>query len=261
MKYIVLNAILFSLCLAAEKEYFQQHVTYDIEVTLDDSAHTLDAYEKIIYTNNSPDTLDFIWFHLWPNTYKNTETAGAKQAERFLNTSFIFSEEKNRGYIDSLDFKIDGISTKTEPHHEWIDVLKVHLPKPLKPGDQITIETPFFVKIPKVFSRLGHIGKHYEITQWYPKPAVYDHLGWHPMPYLTMGEFYSEFGSFDVKITLPDDYRIMATGDLINGEAEYAWLDSLAQEGDSLHALDKKAFKKAIKKLKKSGKKRKIIIL
>ena len=103
-------------------------------------------------------------------------------------------------------------------------------------------------------SRLGHTGKHYEITQWYPKPAVYDHLGWHPMPYLDMGEFYSEFGSFDVKITLPEKYRIMATGDLVNGEAEYAWLDSLAQEGDSLHTLDKKAFKKAIKKLKKSGK-------
>ena len=66
MKYITLLAILFPVCLAAEKEYFQQHVAYDIEVTLDDSAHTLDAYEKIIYTNNSPDTLSFIWFHLWP---------------------------------------------------------------------------------------------------------------------------------------------------------------------------------------------------
>ena len=67
------------------------------------------------------------------------------------------------------------------------------------------------------------------------------------MPYLNMGEFYSEFGSFDVTITLPENYRIMATGDLINGEAEYAWLDSLATEGDSLHALDKRAFKRAFK--------------
>ena len=79
MKYIVLYAILFSICLAAEKEYFQQHVSYDIEVALDDSALTLDAYEEIIYTNNSPYSLDFIWFHIWPNAYKNTETAFDKQ--------------------------------------------------------------------------------------------------------------------------------------------------------------------------------------
>ena len=91
MKNILLHTILISVCLGSNMDYFQQHVAYDIEVTLDDSAHTLDAYEKIVYTNNSPDTLDFIWFHLWPNAYKNTETAFAKQRERFLNNSFIFS--------------------------------------------------------------------------------------------------------------------------------------------------------------------------
>ena len=123
---------------------------------------------------------------------------------------------------------------------------------PVKPGETITIETPFFVKLPKVFSRLGHSGKHYEITQWYPKPAVYDKDGWHQMPYLDMGEFYSEFGTFDVKITLPKEYRLMATGDLIDGETEYAWLDSLALEGDKLHQLERKEFKKTIKKLSQS---------
>ena len=94
MKNLLLFILLASFCLGIESDYFQQHVMYDIEVTLDDSAHTLDAYEKIIYTNNSKDTLLFIWFHLWPNAYKNTETAFAKQRERFLSTSFIFSEEK-----------------------------------------------------------------------------------------------------------------------------------------------------------------------
>jgi len=247
--------LFISICVGESIPYFQQHVAYDIEVTLNDSSHTLNAYEKIIYTNNSPDTLDFIWFHLWPNAYKNTETAAAKQAERFLSTKFIYTKEKDRGYIDSLHFKVDGIDAETIVHEEWIDVTKLILPKPIFPGENIVIETPFHVKIPKVISRLGHIGKHYEITQWYPKPAVYDRDGWHPMPYLNMGEFYSEFGSFDVSITLPKEYRIMATGDLIDGELEYAWLDSLAEEGDSLHAMEEKALKKALKELTQGKKK------
>lgn len=244
--------LIFISFIFAQKPYFQQHVAYDIDVTLDDSLHTLSAYEKLTYTNNSPDELDFIWFHLWPNAYKNNETAYAKQAFDGGSTRFYFADEKNRGYIDSLNFKINGESLKWEYHPEWIDVAKVHLSNSLKPGESVIIETPFFVKIPQVFSRLGHTDKHYEITQWYPKPAVYDNDGWHPMPYLNMGEFYSEFGTFDVKITLPENYRIMATGDLVNGDTEYAWLDSLAIEGDKLHDLEKKEFKKRIKELKKN---------
>ena len=74
------------------------------------------------------------------------------------------------------------------------------------------------------------------------------------MPYTNMGEFYSEFGSFDVKITLPKNYRIMATGDLVNGEKELEWLDSLASIGDSLNKLEDKEFNKAIKALEKDRK-------
>ncbi|MBU0528826.1 M1 family metallopeptidase [bacterium] len=252
MKKITIPLILISL-IFAQKPYFQQDVVYDIDVTLNDSLHTLSAYEKIIYTNNSQDELDFIWFHLWPNAYKNNETAYAKQRFEQESTRFYFADEEDRGYIDSLDFKVDGESVDLEYHPEWIDVAKIHLQNSLLPGESILIETPFFVKIPKVYSRLGHSKKHYEITQWYPKPAVYDNDGWHPMPYLNMGEFYSEFGTFDVKITLPQNYRIMATGDLIDGEIEYAWLDSLASEGDKLHNLEEKEFKKRIKELTKSG--------
>ncbi len=254
MQKIIPTILIFISLLFGEKQYFQQEVAYDISVTLNDSAHTLTAFEKLVYTNHSPDTLNFIWFHLWPNAYKNDESALAKQKIKNNSTRFHYSDEKDRGYIDSLDFHSDGIQLKWEFHPEWIDVAKVHLEKPLPPEGTVVIETPFFVKLPLVFSRLGHTGKHYEITQWYPKPAVYDVNGWHPMPYLDMGEFYSEFGIFDVKITLPADYRIMATGDLVNGESEIAWLDSLALEGDALHELDKKAFKKKIKELKSGGK-------
>ncbi len=249
--------LLFSISLIwANKPYFQQRVDYEIDVKLNDSLHTLSAYEKIVYSNQSPDTLDYLWFHLWPNAYKNVETAFAKQKFQQGSTRFHFSKSKDRGYIDSLDFRENGKKMKWEYHPEWIDVAKLQLSEPLVPGGSLTIETPFHVKLPLVFSRLGHNDKHYEITQWYPKPTVYDRDGWHHMPYLDMGEFYSEFGTFDVRITLPANYRVMATGDLVNGEAEYAWLDSLAAEGDSLHALEKKAFKKKLKAMKKARKKK-----
>ena len=92
------------------------------------------------------------------------------------------------------------------------------------------VSTPFKVKIPSgAISRLGHVGQSFQITQWYPKPAVYDKDGWHEMPYLGQGEFYSEYGSFDVSITLSKNYVVGATGDL-QTESEIAFLNSLSEE-------------------------------
>ena len=117
MKKLANLLILISL-IFAQKPYFQQHVAYDIDVTLDDSLHTLSAYEKLTYTNNSADDLDFIWFHLWPNAYKNNETAFAKQMFDQNYTNFYFADENDRGFIDSLDFIIDGKSVNWEYHPE-----------------------------------------------------------------------------------------------------------------------------------------------
>ncbi len=106
-----------------------------------------------------------------------------------------------------------------------------HLKTPLTTGETIEITTPFYVKLPLgIFSRLGHIEQSYQITQWFPKPAVYDKNGWHPMPYLSQGEFYSEFGSYDVKITLPENYVVGATGDLVDGEDEIEFLLNKVKE-------------------------------
>jgi len=252
MKKILIVAICSSF-LISQTPYFQQDVAYDIKITLNDSAHSLNGFQQLSYTNNSPEALDYIWFHLWPNAYKNDETALAKQLLLDGSTRFHFSKDEDRGYIDVEQFIVNGQNLEIEFHPDWIDVVKVHLTDPLAPGATVNFEIPFYVKLPLVFSRLGHTGKHYEITQWYPKPAVYDRDGWHPMPYLNRGEFYSEFGTFDVHITLPKDYRVMATGDILDGAEEYAWLDSLAIAGDQLHDLEPKAFKKSIKKLSKKS--------
>lgn len=203
--------------------YWQQQVNYTIDVTLNDKDNTLDAFEKIEYTNNSPDTLYFIWFHLWMNAYKNDRTAFSEQMLENGNTKFYFSDKEDKGYINRLDFKVNNITAQTEDHPQHIDIVKLILPSPLAPGQKCMITTPFHEKLPYNFSRGGHDGQSYQITQWYPKPAVYDKNGWHPIPYLDQGEFYSEFGSFDVRITVPKNYVVAATGELQNAD-EKEWL-------------------------------------
>jgi hypothetical protein len=215
---------------AFPQEYFQQEVNHIITVKLDDKKNELQCFESVEYINNSPDSLDFLYFHLWPNAYSDNNTELAKEIFRRKGKGKLFNDPELRGYIDSLDFK-------TESHHiHWTllpgfpDICKLLLEKPLKPGDTVIITTPFHVKIPKgTTSRLGHIGESFQISQWYPKPAVYDRTGWHQMPYLDEGEFFSEFGSYDVSITLPANYIVGATGNLQN-EEEKADLDKLSSD-------------------------------
>ncbi len=226
--FILIIAI--SPIISIAQNYFQQEVNYEIHVTLNDQKHELHGNISVEYTNNSPDNLEYIYFHLWPNAYKNSNTAFAKQNIEIEELSFHFSDYSERGFIDSLNFSANGNQLKWEFDIDHIDICKVYFEKPVITKETVTIETPFHVKLPNVeFSRLGHYDQTYNITQWYPKPAVYDKYGWHPMPYLEQGEFYSEFGSFDVYITLPENYVVAATGNLNNKE-EIEWLKQKVEE-------------------------------
>ena len=222
------------------QEYFQQEVNYKMDVRLNDVDHFLNANIEIVYINNSPGALNEIYMHLWPNAYKNNSTALAKQLLEQNQTNFYYADDKHRGYIDSFEFKVNGEAVSWNYDEKHIDICKIILNAPLESGKRLTITTPFRVKIPKgVFSRLGHIEQAYQITQWYPKPAVYDRNGWNQMPYLTQGEFYSEFGSYDVSITLPKNYVVGATGDLVNGESELEWLEMKARKTEKLTEFPK----------------------
>ncbi len=217
--------LLVSQLAFSQKTYYQQQTDYTINVKLNDISHELSAYESIVYTNNTPDTLTFIYFHLWPNAYKDNNSALAKQFLQQGNRSLYFAKDIDRGYIDSLDFRCNNKTLKIEYDKDNADICKVYLTQPLLPLQNTTISTPFKVKIPSaIFSRLGHDKQAYYITQWYPKPAVYDASGWNTMPYLDQGEFYAEFGSFDVSITLPKNYVLAATGDRYDNEAENTFL-------------------------------------
>lgn len=221
---ITTSSLLFS---QEEPYYFQQKVDYNINVELDDDKHELVAFERITYTNNSTKTLHSLYFHLWPNAYKKYNSALGKQQLEDHNTKLYYAPDSILGYIDGLEFKIGEEILQWAYLPENEDICTVSLLDPLRPGETIEITTPFNVKIPKgIFSRLGHMGQSYQITQWYPKPAVYDRDGWHKMPYLDQGEFYSEYGTFDVYITLPQNYVVGSTGDIVNGEKEIDWLNN-----------------------------------
>jgi hypothetical protein len=230
-KYLLICAgITWPFLEVSSQGYFQQKVNYEIHVTLNDRNHELYGSESLEYINNSPDTLGFLYFHLWPNAYSSNNTELGKELFRRDGKSKLFNDPELRGYIDSLNFGVEGQHIKWYLLEGYPDICKLILNNPLRPGDSINITTPFHLKIPEgVTSRLGHIGESYQISQWYPKPAVYDRSGWHQMPYLDQGEFYSEFGSFDVSITLPVNYVVGATGTLQN-EEEKQWLNKLSAD-------------------------------
>lgn len=227
----------FGIKVIGQNPYFQQEVNYKIRVVLNDTKHELSGFEEITYINNSSSSLTYIYIHLWPNAYKNHKTALAKQFLSQGRTDFYFSKPEERGFIDSLEFKVDGAIVKIEYDKEYEDICKLILNTPLKSQDTMIITTPFHVKLPDAkFSRLGHSGQAYYITQWYPKPAVIDNEGWHQMPYLNQGEFYSEYGNFDVTITVPKNYLLAATGDRIDAKEEESWVMSKVRETQLLIA-------------------------
>jgi hypothetical protein len=227
MKFVL--SICLVLCTGSlfAQAQWQQHVDTKIEVKLDDKDHFLHGFEEFTYINNSPDTLRFIYVHLFPNAYKNDHTPFAKQQDQNHSSDFYYSKKEERGYMDSLQFMANGVSVDHYATIDAPDIARVDLFNPLFPGKQVKITTPFRVKLPKVFSRNGHTGQAYYISQWFPKPAVYDQKGWHPISYLDQGEFYSEYGAYDVTVTLPANYILMATGNC-QTDKENAWLDSLA---------------------------------
>lgn len=230
MKIVYAVSLLFvANLLVAQKPYFQQEVHYTIQVTLYDSIHTISGAVAIEYTNHSPDCLDSIYFHLWGNAFQNRSTAFAEQKLRVGSTEFYFADANDLGGYSDLHFSVDGQPARFVLQKDNPDIGILYLPKALESGGKVTIQTPFALRVPASFSRLGHVGESYQMTQWFPKPAVYDNEGWHAMPYLDMGEFYSEFGSFDVSITLPENYIVAATG-ILQTSSERAFLQQQVEK-------------------------------
>ena len=232
MKSFLTTFLLLFSCSIFAQDYFQQEVNYKIKATLDDEAHSLTGEVLIEYVNKSPVDLAEIYFHLWPNAYKNTETTFAKQKKRQGSGQFWFASTDKRGGFDEIRFYSGKQELQWTSYDKQPDMVVVTLNEPLQSGATTEITIPFVEDIPSSFSRLGHVGQSYQMTQWYPKPAVFDKEGWKPMPYLDQGEFYSEFGRFEVYITLPENYVVGATGTL-NTASEKEFLRKKVAETDA----------------------------
>lgn len=204
---------------AQQSKYFQQHVEYNIDVLLDGVAGYLYGNYELIYTNHSPDTLHQIYMHLYPNAYSGSSSELARQLlpSAAGGNKLYFADESEQGFIDSLNFY--SPSQKITVADTDKDVILISLSRPLLPGGSIRIKTPFRVQVPEAgFSRMGRNKENFQITQWFPKPAVYDSHGWHLIPNRNIGEFYGEFGNFRVRIMVPDHYVTGSTGIVVKEE-------------------------------------------
>jgi len=202
--------------------YWQQRADYTIRASLDTATHTIAGAETIRYTNNSPDTLRYLWLQLDQNIYK------ASSRGAFLNpTDARFA---GRGFeggytIDYLRaVRRIGRAAGRVPLATTLNgtMLRADLDRPLAPGGQAELELAYRFEVPEHGSdRMGReqfaSGWLYEIAQWYPRVAVYDDVrGWNTEQYLGQGEFYLEYGDFDVAITVPRGFLVAATGTLMN---------------------------------------------
>ena len=195
-------------------KYWQNHADYNIKAKLDTTSKTLTGALTLKYTNNSPDTLRFIWLQMEQNAFQ----------DKSLN-SYIFPQDSRfgaRGFeggdvVDRFDQVMGAkrVAVKRRPNGT---VMKVDLAEPLAPGRSATFDVAWHFLIPEHGAdRMGREGSLYELAQWYPRVNVYDDIrGWNTEPYLGQGEFYLEYGDFTVDITVPAGYIVASTGTLVN---------------------------------------------
>ena len=194
--------------------YWQQRADYDLHATLDTAAKSVSGSMTMRYTNHSPDTLRFIWVQTEQNAFRpnSLNTLVFAPGSRFGSRNFAGGD-----IIDHFDQVIGGRRTPLKLRDNGT-VTKVDLAQPLAPGQTATIDAAWHFLIPEHGAdRMGRDGTLYEIAQWYPRVNVYDDVrGWNTEPYLGQGEFYLEYGDFNLSVTLPAGYIVAATGTLEN---------------------------------------------
>lgn len=201
-------------------EYWQQHVDYTMDVTVDVSLNAYSGTQQLVYTNNSPDDLSVVFYHLYFNAFQ----PGSEMDVRSITISDPDSRVDDR--ISRLEKEDYGFMNVLSLHQNNFPVdfnvagtiLEVQLNAPIKSGESAVFDMVFEGQVPPVIRRAGKNSEEnvaLSMAQWYPKMAEYDFEGWHADPYISR-EFHGVWGDFDIKLTIDKNYTVGGTGYLQN---------------------------------------------
>jgi len=228
-KYLSVLICFLSLSAIAQNNtsYWQQHVDYNMDIDMDVETFQYKGTQKLEYTNNSPDDLNRVFYHLYFNAFQpgsemdvrlqNIQDPDGRMTTEDKKSRIMSLSESEMGYIKVKSLTQDG---KEVTYKTVGTVLEVELATPIKSGDKATFEMEFDGQVPQQIRRSGRNnaeGVSLSMTQWYPKMAEYDFEGWHADPYIGR-EFHGVWGDFNVNITIDKDYIIGGTGYLQNPE-------------------------------------------
>jgi hypothetical protein len=208
-------------------ERSERVVTYRIEATLDPPGRTVRGSETLTWRNVTGETVSDLRFHLYLNAFKNEKSTFMRESKG-RHRGFR-ARDGGWGYIDLASLRIVGgadllkAASFIHPDDDNADdetVLQAPLPQPVPPGGSVTLEAVFASRLPRVFARTGYKGSFYLVGQWFPKLGVYEPRGargratggWNCHQYHSTSEFYADFGTFDVKLTVPSTFVVGATG-------------------------------------------------
>ena len=202
------------------RNYWQQHVDYSMEIDMDVNSFQYKGQQKLVYTNNSPDVLNRVYYHLFFNAFQpgsemDVRSRTIKDPDPRVADRISKLLPNEIGYININSLQQNGKSISYETVGT---VLEVKLIQPIQPGEKVTFDMDFDGQVPKQIRRSGRNnadGIALSMTQWYPKLAEYDFEGWHADPYIGR-EFHGVWGDFDVKLTLDKTYIVGGTGYLQN---------------------------------------------
>ena len=233
--FFLISGILFSISIEAQPGRWQQRVKYTMNIDVDANTNRFTGKQKLEYTNNSPDPLKKVFYHLYYNAFQPNSSMDVRS--RHLGKTIINGrpdwdsrvidrisklKEDEIGYQKIISLKMNGVS---QPFKYDETILEVTLTQPIAPKSKVVFEMEFEAQIPIQIRRTGRdnptTGVRYSMSQWYPKICEYDIEGWHPTPYVAR-EFYGVWGDFDVTIAIDKNYKLGGTGVLVN-DKEIGW--------------------------------------
>jgi hypothetical protein len=224
MKLSIACIILLSLIVTSHAQDYrwQQRVEYTMNVSLDVNSHIINGTQRLIYYNNSPDTLQKVYYHLYFNAFQpgsmmDVRSRNLPDPDRRVLDRISKLKDDEIGYQHIQSLKQEGVNLSYSISGT---VMEVILAKPILPKGKAVFDLQFVGQVPLQIRRLGRDNREgiaYSMTQWYPKMAEYDYQGWHAYPYVAR-EFHGVWGDFDVTLTLDSTYTIGGTGILQNPE-------------------------------------------